>query len=87
MGPADALSGNCGSVSEDPWQPKPLFPRAGHGVLVARIPVAPDARRRIIPEHPFEPRALRFIKISTRGCHGLTFPSFSRLTEVMAFER
>lgn len=38
-------------------------------------------------EHRFEPRDVRFIRVSTRGCHGLTFPSFSRLTEVEAFGR
>jgi hexosaminidase len=36
-------------------------------------------------EHRFAPRGIRFIKIVTQGCHGLTFPSFSRLSEVMAF--
>ena len=35
--------------------------------------------------HSFAPRTVRYLKIATRGCHGLTFPSFSRLTEVMAF--
>ncbi|MEZ6018399.1 MAG: family 20 glycosylhydrolase [Planctomycetota bacterium] len=35
--------------------------------------------------HRFEPRVARFVKLRTRGCHGLTFPSFSRLTEVQAF--
>lgn len=38
-------------------------------------------------EHIFAPRAVRYVKIRTLGCHGLTFPSFSRLTEVMVFER
>lgn len=37
-------------------------------------------------EHRFESRELRYLKIRTQGCHGLTFPSFSRLCEVMAFE-
>jgi hypothetical protein len=37
--------------------------------------------------HEFAQRPVRFIKIATRGCHGLTFPSFSRLTEVMAFAK
>jgi len=36
-------------------------------------------------EHAFPEREVAFIKILTQGCHGLTFPSFSRLTEVMAF--
>jgi len=36
-------------------------------------------------EHTFGARKVRFIKIVTQGCHGLTFPSFSRLSEVMAF--
>ena len=34
--------------------------------------------------HAFEARELSHVKIVTRGCHGLTFPSFSRLTEVRA---
>lgn len=38
-------------------------------------------------EHRFEPRPVRFLRIRTRGCHGLTFPTFSRLTEVQAFAR
>jgi hexosaminidase len=38
-------------------------------------------------EHSFPAREIRFIKIVTHGCHGLTFPSFSRLSEVMAFAR
>lgn len=38
-------------------------------------------------EHRFPPRPVRFVKILTRGCHGLTFPSFSRLCEVEAFAR
>ena len=37
-------------------------------------------------EHRFPARELTHIKILTHGCHGLTFPSFSRLTEVMAFD-
>lgn len=37
--------------------------------------------------HTFEPRQVRYLKIATQGCHGLTFPSFSRLTEVQAFEK
>jgi len=36
-------------------------------------------------EHTFEARPVRFVRIRTLGCHGLTFPSFSRLTEVMVF--
>ena len=36
-------------------------------------------------DHTFTPRTLRSLRIVTRGCHGLTFPSFSRLTEVEAF--
>ncbi len=35
--------------------------------------------------HEFTARKTTHIKIRTQGCHGLTFPSFSRLTEVMAF--
>ena len=38
-------------------------------------------------EHVFDRREVARIKIVTEGCHGLTFPSFSRLTEVEAFER
>ena len=36
--------------------------------------------------HTFEPREVRSLLLRTEGCHGLTFPSFSRLTEVQAFE-
>ena len=36
-------------------------------------------------EHRFDAREVAAIRIVTRGCHGLTFPSFSRLSEVMAF--
>lgn len=35
-------------------------------------------------EHVFPARRVSHIKIVTQGCHGLTFPSFSRLTEVVA---
>ena len=38
-------------------------------------------------EHTFPARQVRFIKVVTQGCHGLTFPSFSRLSEVMAFAK
>ena len=37
--------------------------------------------------HRFAPRDVRYIRIVTQGCHGLTFPSFSRLCEVEAFAR
>lgn len=37
--------------------------------------------------HQFEARETKFIKILTHGCQDLTFPSFSRITEVMAFEK
>lgn len=37
-------------------------------------------------DHVFAARPVSAIRIRTRGCHGLTFPSFSRLSEVMAFE-
>ncbi len=37
--------------------------------------------------HRFEPRKVRFVQIETRGCHGLTFPAFSRLCEVEVFAR
>ena len=36
-------------------------------------------------EHTFDSRRVSHLRIRTQGCHGLTFPSFSRLTEVMAF--
>ncbi len=36
-------------------------------------------------DYAFPARKVAFIKISTQGCHGLTFPSFSRLSEVEAF--
>lgn len=32
--------------------------------------------------HKFERKAVRFVRIRTNGCQGLTFPSFSRLCEV-----
>ncbi|MGI9239542.1 MAG: hypothetical protein ACR2RV_02005, partial [Verrucomicrobiales bacterium] len=35
--------------------------------------------------HQFTKRKVHSIKIMSQGCHGLTFPSFSRLCEVMAF--
>ena len=44
-----------------------------------------NLRRHIVVEHVFPPREVRFVRVSTQGCHGLTFPSFSRLTEVMVF--
>jgi hexosaminidase len=36
-------------------------------------------------EHRFAPCKVRYVKIATHGCHGLTFPSFSRLCEVEVF--
>jgi hypothetical protein len=36
-------------------------------------------------EHRIAPRSVRFVRVVTRGCHGLTFPSFSRLCEIEAF--
>ncbi|MDF1837586.1 MAG: family 20 glycosylhydrolase [Planctomycetota bacterium] len=36
-------------------------------------------------EHSFKSRQVRYILIRTRGCQDLTFPSFSRLSEVQAF--
>lgn len=36
-------------------------------------------------EHSFDPAKASHIKIRTSGCHGLTFPSFSRLCEIQAF--
>lgn len=35
--------------------------------------------------HTFAPRRVAQLKLLTSGCHGLTFPSFSRLTEVRAY--
>lgn len=40
---------------------------------------------RTFVEHTFDPQPVSTILIRTQGCHGLTFPSFSRLSEVMAF--
>ena len=37
--------------------------------------------------HRFDPREAKFIKVVTKGCRDLTFPSFSRISEVMAFEK
>jgi len=36
-------------------------------------------------EHRFDSRDVEFIKVVTKGCHGLTFPSFSRLCEIQAY--
>jgi hypothetical protein len=36
-------------------------------------------------DHRFPAREVRALRIVTEGCHGLTFPSFSRLTEVQAY--
>lgn len=38
-------------------------------------------------EHAFDAREARYVRIATHGCHGLTFPSFSRLTEVQVFAK
>lgn len=38
-------------------------------------------------EHRFPPRSTRFLRVRTRGCHDLTFPSFSRLCEIEAFAK
>ncbi|GAB4137787.1 MAG: hypothetical protein Fur0037_03100 [Planctomycetota bacterium] len=38
-------------------------------------------------EHRFPARRVAVIRILTRGCHGMTFPSFSRLSEVQAFAK
>jgi N-acetyl-beta-hexosaminidase len=38
-------------------------------------------------EHTFDLRKIRFIKVETHGCHGLTFPSFSRLCEIEVFAK
>lgn len=37
-------------------------------------------------EHRFDRRPVRLIRIETRGCEDFTFPSFSRLAEVEAFQ-
>lgn len=37
--------------------------------------------------HSFAGRKVRYVKVSTHGCHGLTFPSFSRLCEVEVFAK
>ncbi|MCH1506419.1 MAG: family 20 glycosylhydrolase [Verrucomicrobiales bacterium] len=36
-------------------------------------------------DHRFAAREIESIKIITQGCHGLIYPSFSRLSEVMAY--
>lgn len=36
-------------------------------------------------EHRFKPRPVGFILVRTSGCHDLTFPNFSRLSEIQAF--
>ncbi|MFT4512968.1 MAG: hypothetical protein ACI91B_001669, partial [Planctomycetota bacterium] len=38
-------------------------------------------------EHKFDLRTIRFVKVATHGCHGLTFPSFSRLCEIEVFTK
>lgn len=38
-------------------------------------------------EHRFDLRKIRFVKVATHGCHGLTFPSFSRLCEIEVFAK
>lgn len=38
-------------------------------------------------EHRFAARPARFLRVRTRGCHDLTFPSFSRLCEIEAFAK
>lgn len=38
-------------------------------------------------EHRFPAREIESIKIITQGCHGLTFPSFSRLSELTAYTK
>jgi len=30
---------------------------------------------------------VRYLRVVTSGCHGLTFPSFSRLSEVEAYAK
>ena len=37
-------------------------------------------------DHRFDSQAVKFIKVITGGCQNLTFPSFSRLTEIEAFK-
>ncbi|MEJ6561001.1 MAG: family 20 glycosylhydrolase [Akkermansiaceae bacterium] len=37
--------------------------------------------------HSFGSQEVKFIKVVTKGCQDLTFPSFSRISEVMAFEK
>ncbi|MFT6182156.1 MAG: hypothetical protein ACJAQT_005221 [Akkermansiaceae bacterium] len=37
--------------------------------------------------HSFASRQVGYLKDVTQGCHGLTFPSFSRLSEVEAFSK
>ena len=55
-------------------------------------PVGRSAERaargeRSFVEHRFAARRVRFLRVVTSGCHGLTFPSFSRLCEIEAFSR
>lgn len=38
------------SISNNPGKPKSVFPRAGDGLVVARVGVTPHARSRIVPE-------------------------------------
>ena len=40
---------------------------------------------RAFVEHRFSPRTVKVVRVETLGCHGLTFPSFSRLTEIQAY--
>ncbi len=36
-------------------------------------------------EHKFTPQKIHSLKVITEGCHGLVFPSFSRLSEIEVF--
>ena len=59
------------------------------GATWARVGGAAKGTRgdRSFVEHRFEPRQVRYLRVATQGCHGLTFPSFSRLSEIQAFAR
>lgn len=59
------------------------------GERFERVGAAGEGTRGANPfvAHSFAPRRVRWVRVTTHGCHGLTFPSFSRLTEIEVFAR
>jgi hypothetical protein len=52
-------------------------------LLLALGLLCPPAAAQFVPA--VDECAWRLVKLLTQGCHNLTFPSFSRLTEIQAF--